>query len=192
MPVDNPKRDGGPNAGIENEPADRVPCDDPMTGREAFHLRTLSEQAHERDACATNLTKESSRDPRARTGERVSGLKDRGADWQLPGPALAERRRVERLRRNRAHGGLLQDGVRTDIEQTRRRGKPSFVFSRDGSDAGRSPDLAAKRLAARGKRQGPASMFRVSKAASLGNRGPLRLTVNGERLVISRPEHDTG
>ena len=31
MAGDNPKRDGGPNADIENEPADRVPCDDPMT-----------------------------------------------------------------------------------------------------------------------------------------------------------------
>jgi hypothetical protein len=70
MAGDNPRRDAGPNAGIKNEPTDRVPCDDPMTGLEAFHLRTHSEQADERDACAPNLTK-------AEAGNRIDPLNGR-------------------------------------------------------------------------------------------------------------------
>ena len=41
----------------EKDPADWVSGDEPMTGAQASYLKTLSEQAHEPDAFAEDLSK---------------------------------------------------------------------------------------------------------------------------------------
>ena len=65
-------------------------------------------------------------------------MKDRGADRRVPSlvgmtkEVAARLRQSERLRRNRAHGGLLPECVGTNIEHTRNPGKTFFAFFRGG------------------------------------------------------------
>lgn len=68
MADDNPKRDAGPNSNVEKDPDDWVSGGDPMTGAQASYLKTLSEEAHQPDAYAPNLTK-------AEASKRIDALK---------------------------------------------------------------------------------------------------------------------
>jgi hypothetical protein len=68
MADDNPKRDADPNTNIEKDPDDWVSGGDPMTGAQASYLKTLSEEAHQPDAYAPNLTK-------AEASKRIDALK---------------------------------------------------------------------------------------------------------------------
>lgn len=68
MADDNPKRDADPNSNIEKDPDDWVSGGDPMTGAQASYLKTLSEEAHQPDAYAPNLTK-------AEASKRIDALK---------------------------------------------------------------------------------------------------------------------
>ena len=45
----NPKIDPAPNSNTEKEPDDWISGDDPMTGAQASHLKTLSEEVSEPD-----------------------------------------------------------------------------------------------------------------------------------------------
>lgn len=68
MADNNPKRDANPNTNFDKDPNDWVSGGDPMTGAQASYLKTLSEQAHQPDAFAPNLTK-------AETSKRIDALK---------------------------------------------------------------------------------------------------------------------
>ncbi len=68
MANDNPKRDADPNDNVEKDPDDWVSGEDPMTGAQASYLKTLSEQAHQPDFYAPNLTK-------AQASKRIDALK---------------------------------------------------------------------------------------------------------------------
>jgi Protein of unknown function (DUF3072) len=70
MADDNPKRDANPNTNTEKDPDDWVSGGDPMTGAQASYLKTLSEEAHQPDAYAPNLTK-------AEASKRIDALKQR-------------------------------------------------------------------------------------------------------------------
>ena len=70
MAEENPKRDLDPNDNTEKDPDDWVSGGDPMTGAQASYLKTLSEQAHEPEAYAANLTK-------AEASKRIDVLKRR-------------------------------------------------------------------------------------------------------------------
>jgi Protein of unknown function (DUF3072) len=70
MAEENPKRDLDPNDNTEKDPDDWVSGGDPMTGAQASYLKTLSEQAHEPEAYAANLTK-------AEASKRIDALKRR-------------------------------------------------------------------------------------------------------------------
>lgn len=69
MANDNPKRDADPSSNIEKDPNDWVSGEDPMTGAQSSYLKTLSEQAHQPDAYAPNLTK-------AEASKRIDALKE--------------------------------------------------------------------------------------------------------------------
>ncbi|WP_455918892.1 DUF3072 domain-containing protein [Ensifer canadensis] len=51
----NPKTD--PSSNTQKDPDDWVSGDEPMTGAQRSYLKTLSEQAHQPEAFAENLTK---------------------------------------------------------------------------------------------------------------------------------------
>ena len=68
MADDNPKRDADPNDNLEKDPDDWVSGADPMTGAQASYLKTLSEQAHQPEAYAPDLTK-------AEASKRIDALK---------------------------------------------------------------------------------------------------------------------
>ena len=68
MADDNPKRDADPKTNVEKDPDDWVSGGDPMTGAQASYLKTLSEEAHQPDAYAPNLTK-------AEASKRIDALK---------------------------------------------------------------------------------------------------------------------
>lgn len=68
MADDNPKRDADRNSNTEKDPDDWVSGGDPMTGAQASYLKTLSEQAHQADAYAPDLTK-------AEASKRIDALK---------------------------------------------------------------------------------------------------------------------
>jgi hypothetical protein len=53
--MDNPKT--APGSNTQKDPDDWVTGDEPMTGAQASYLKTLTEQAHQPDAFAENLTK---------------------------------------------------------------------------------------------------------------------------------------
>lgn len=53
----NPKTDPEPASNTEKDPDDWVTGDEPMTGAQGSYLKTLSEQAHEPDAFAEDLSK---------------------------------------------------------------------------------------------------------------------------------------
>lgn len=68
--VHNPKTDPVPDSNTEKNPDDWTTGDDPMTGAQASYLKTLSEQAHEPDAFAENLTK-------AGASKRIDALREK-------------------------------------------------------------------------------------------------------------------
>ena len=67
--IENPKTDPSDNA--EKDPDDWVSGDEPMTGAQASYLKTLSEQLHEPDAYAEELTK-------AEASKRIDAHSKRG------------------------------------------------------------------------------------------------------------------
>jgi Protein of unknown function (DUF3072) len=64
----NPKLDPRPPSNTEKDPDDWVSGDDPMTGAQASYLKTLAEEAHEREAFSERLTK-------AEASKRIEVLK---------------------------------------------------------------------------------------------------------------------
>ena len=68
----NPKLNADPNSNTEKDPEDWVTGwvtgDEPMTGAQTSYLKTLTEQAHEPDAFADDLTK-------AKASKRIDALK---------------------------------------------------------------------------------------------------------------------
>jgi hypothetical protein len=64
----NPKLDAEPQSNTEKDPEDWVTGDEPMTGAQTSYLKTLSEQAHEPDAFADDLSK-------AEASKRIDALK---------------------------------------------------------------------------------------------------------------------
>jgi hypothetical protein len=66
----NPKLDDQARTNQRKDPEQWVSGDDPMTGAQASYLKTLSEQAHEPDAFAEDLSK-------AEASERIDRLRDR-------------------------------------------------------------------------------------------------------------------
>lgn len=65
---DNPKTDPAPDTNTQKNPDDWVSGDDPMTGAQGSYLKTLSEQAHDPDAYADDLSK-------AEASKRIDALK---------------------------------------------------------------------------------------------------------------------
>jgi hypothetical protein len=70
IPNDNPKIHPDPASNTEKNPDDWVSGDEPMTGAQASHLKTLSEQAHDPKAFDDGLTK-------AEASKRIDALKTR-------------------------------------------------------------------------------------------------------------------
>jgi hypothetical protein len=68
--VHDPKTDPGPDSNTEKSPDDWTTGDDPMTGAQASYLKTLSEQAHDPDAFAEDLTK-------AEASKRIDALREK-------------------------------------------------------------------------------------------------------------------
>ncbi|MCF6369299.1 DUF3072 domain-containing protein [Rhizobium halophilum] len=66
----NPKLDTEPQSNTEKDPEDWVTGDEPMTGAQGSYLKTLSEQAHEPDAFADDLSK-------AEASKRIDALKEK-------------------------------------------------------------------------------------------------------------------
>ena len=64
----NPKQDPDPPSNTAKDPDDWVSGDDPMTGAQASYLKTLSEEAHDDDAFAEDLSK-------AEASKRIDALK---------------------------------------------------------------------------------------------------------------------
>jgi hypothetical protein len=67
---DNPKRDPDPASNTEKDPDDWTTGGEPMTGAQASYLKTLSEQAHDPDAFAEDLTK-------AEASKRIDALREK-------------------------------------------------------------------------------------------------------------------
>jgi len=68
--IHNPKADPDPRSNTEKEPDDWTTGDEPMTGAQASYLKTLSEEAHDPDAFAENLTK-------AEASKRIDSLREK-------------------------------------------------------------------------------------------------------------------
>lgn len=66
----NPKTEPDPGSNTQKDPEDWVTGDEPMTGAQTSYLKTLSEQAHEPDAFADNLSK-------ADASKRIDTLKSK-------------------------------------------------------------------------------------------------------------------
>ena len=66
----NPKLDPDPGSNTEKDPDDWVTGDEPMTGAQASYLKTLSEEAHDADAFADDLSK-------AEASKRIDALKEK-------------------------------------------------------------------------------------------------------------------
>jgi hypothetical protein len=64
----NPKTNPEPNSNTEKDPEDWVTGDEPMTGAQGSYLKTLSEQAHDPEAFADDLSK-------AEASKRIDALK---------------------------------------------------------------------------------------------------------------------
>lgn len=64
----NPKLDEHPGSNTEKNPDDWTTGDEPMTGAQGSYLKTLSEQAHDPDAFADDLTK-------AEASKRIDALR---------------------------------------------------------------------------------------------------------------------
>jgi hypothetical protein len=66
----NPKTDPDPASNTEKNPDDWVTGDEPMTGAQGSYLKTLSEQAHDPDAFAEDLSK-------AEASKRIDALREK-------------------------------------------------------------------------------------------------------------------
>ena len=66
----NPKQDPNPPSNTAKDPDDWVSGDEPMTGAQASYLKTLSEEAHDDDAFADDLSK-------AEASKRIDAVKER-------------------------------------------------------------------------------------------------------------------
>ena len=66
----NPKLDPSPGSNTEKDPDDWVTGDEPMTGAQASYLKTLSEEAHDDQAFADDLSK-------AEASKRIDALKEK-------------------------------------------------------------------------------------------------------------------
>ena len=66
----NPKLDPSPGSNTEKDPDDWVTGDEPMTGAQASYLKTLSEEAHDDQAFAEDLSK-------AEASKRIDALKEK-------------------------------------------------------------------------------------------------------------------
>jgi hypothetical protein len=64
----NPKTDPDPSSNTEKDPDDWVTGDEPMTGAQRSYLKTLSEQVHQPEAFAEDLSK-------AEASKRIDALK---------------------------------------------------------------------------------------------------------------------
>ncbi|SFV28739.1 Protein of unknown function [Devosia crocina] len=68
MSTTNSKVEPGPHSNLEKDPSDWTTGDDPMTDAQASYLKTLSEQAHQPDRFAEDLSK-------AEASERIDALR---------------------------------------------------------------------------------------------------------------------
>ena len=66
----NPKSDPDHNSNTEKDPDDWTTGGDPMTGAQASYLKTLSEQAHDPDSFAEDLSK-------AEASKRIDALREK-------------------------------------------------------------------------------------------------------------------
>ena len=66
----NPKADPDPASNTVKDPDDWTTGDDPMTGAQASYLKTLSEQAHDPDSFAEDLSK-------AEASKRIDALREK-------------------------------------------------------------------------------------------------------------------
>ena len=64
----NPKTDPDPSSNTEKDPDDWDTGDEPMTGAQKSYLKTLSEQVHQPEAFAEDLSK-------AEASKRIDALK---------------------------------------------------------------------------------------------------------------------
>ena len=70
MTTPNPKVADTPNSNVEKNPDDWTTGDEPMTGAQGSYLKTLSEEAHDPDAFAEDLTK-------AEASKRIDALRQK-------------------------------------------------------------------------------------------------------------------
>ncbi|WP_375449838.1 DUF3072 domain-containing protein [uncultured Devosia sp.] len=64
----NPKLADQPNSNLEKDPDDWTTGDEPMTGAQTSYLKTLSEEAHQPDQFADDLSK-------AEASKRIDALR---------------------------------------------------------------------------------------------------------------------
>jgi len=69
MSTTNPKVAETPNSNLEKDPDDWTTGDEPMTGAQTSYLKTLSEEAHQPDQFADDLTK-------AEASKRIDALRE--------------------------------------------------------------------------------------------------------------------
>ena len=69
MSTQNPKTEDAPQSNLEKDPDDWVTGDEPMTGAQGSYLKTLSEEAHQPDQFADDLTK-------AEASKRIDALRE--------------------------------------------------------------------------------------------------------------------
>jgi hypothetical protein len=70
MSTNYPKVADTPNSNVEKNPDDWTTGDEPMTGAQGSYLKTLSEEAHDPDAFAEDLTK-------AEASKRIDALRQK-------------------------------------------------------------------------------------------------------------------
>lgn len=70
MSTSNPKVADTPNSNVKKNPDDWTTGDEPMTGAQGSYLKTLSEEAHDPDAFAEDLTK-------AEASKRIDALRQK-------------------------------------------------------------------------------------------------------------------
>ena len=70
MSISNPKVADTPNSNVEKNPDDWTTGDEPMTGAQGSYLKTLSEEAHDPEAFAEDLTK-------AEASKRIDALRQK-------------------------------------------------------------------------------------------------------------------
>lgn len=70
MSTTSPKVADTPNSNVEKNPDDWTTGDEPMTGAQGSYLKTLSEEAHDPEAFAEDLTK-------AEASKRIDALRQK-------------------------------------------------------------------------------------------------------------------